>query len=194
MVRELGALSKEPKVLALGGGAVLAGDVRDALRLVEHVVWLTAPAGELWRRVSADEGDERPLARDEQAFAALLAAREAAVSRSGHAGGRHVGPRCRADRLGARGGAVGLGSPRRGRTGDPDARGGCRVRRLTVRAESRTYPILVGRDLLPSAGRRGEAAPRQGPGRRAVRRERRSALPGARRAAVCARPACAPPT
>ena len=77
VVRELGALSREPKVLALGGGAVLAGDVRDALRLVEHVVWLTAPAGELWRRVSADEGEERPLARDEQAFAALLAAREA---------------------------------------------------------------------------------------------------------------------
>ncbi len=77
VVRELGALSAEPKVLALGGGAVLAADVRDALRLVGHVVWLTAPAGELWRRVSADEGEERPLALDKQAFTALLAAREA---------------------------------------------------------------------------------------------------------------------
>jgi len=77
VVRELGALSREPKVLALGGGAVLARDVRDALRLVEHVVWLTAPVEELWRRISADEGEERPLARDEQAFTALLAAREA---------------------------------------------------------------------------------------------------------------------
>jgi shikimate kinase len=77
VVRELDALSREPKVLALGGGAVLAGDVRDALRLVAHVIWLTAPAGELWRRVSADEGEERPLASDEQAFASLLAAREA---------------------------------------------------------------------------------------------------------------------
>ena len=76
VVRELADLSREPKVLALGGGAVLAGDVRDALRRVEHVVWLTAPAGELWRRVSADEDVERPLARDEQAFTALLAARE----------------------------------------------------------------------------------------------------------------------
>lgn len=77
VVRELGALSVEPKVLALGGGAVLAEDVRHALRPLEHVVWLTAPAGELWRRVSADDGDERPLARDEGAFTALLAAREA---------------------------------------------------------------------------------------------------------------------
>jgi shikimate kinase len=77
VVRELGALSREPKVLALSGGAVLAGDVRDALQSVEHVVWLTASAGELWRRVSVDEGDERPLAHDEQAFSALLAAREA---------------------------------------------------------------------------------------------------------------------
>lgn len=76
VVRELAALSAEPKVLALGGGAVLDAGVRGALRQVEHVVWLTAPAGELWRRVGAGEDQERPLARDEQAFATLLAARE----------------------------------------------------------------------------------------------------------------------
>jgi shikimate kinase len=56
---------------------VLAGEVRDALRLVAHVVWLTAPADELWRRVSADEGQERPLARDVRVFTESLAAREA---------------------------------------------------------------------------------------------------------------------
>jgi shikimate kinase len=77
VVRELAALRTEPKVLALGGGAVLDVGVRGALRHVEHVVWLTAPAGELWRRVGVDEDQERPLARDEQAFTALLAAREA---------------------------------------------------------------------------------------------------------------------
>ena len=130
VVRELGALSREPKVLALGGGAVLTGDVRDALRLVEHVVWLTAPAGELWRRVSADEGDERPLARDEQAFAALLAAREALY--------REVATLVvdTSDRDAAQiaselvAALSDSASPRRVRTGDPDARGGSRVKRL----------------------------------------------------------------
>ena len=56
--------------------AVLAGDVRAALRRLEHVVWLTAPAEELWRRVTGDAGSERPLARDEASFRALLSARE----------------------------------------------------------------------------------------------------------------------
>jgi shikimate kinase len=73
---EIGALGAAPKVLALGGGAVLSDDVRRALGAVAHVVWLTAPAAELWRRVTRDAGSERPLARDEHAFATLLAARE----------------------------------------------------------------------------------------------------------------------
>jgi shikimate kinase len=76
VVRELASLDAEPKVLALGGGAVLDGDVRDALRGIAHVVWLTAPADVLWRRVSADPGDERPLAKDAGAFASLLTSRE----------------------------------------------------------------------------------------------------------------------
>lgn len=75
VVRELGTLGDTPKVLALGGGAVLDAQVRAALRDARHVVWLTAPAGELWRRVQSDAGAERPLARDEAAFVALLAAR-----------------------------------------------------------------------------------------------------------------------
>jgi shikimate kinase len=74
VLRELVELTEAPKVLALGGGAVLSDDVRAALRRAAHVVWLTAPAGELWARVAAE--GERPLARDEHAFSALLAARE----------------------------------------------------------------------------------------------------------------------
>jgi shikimate kinase len=73
---EIRALASVPKVLALGGGAVLSDDVRGALRHVRQVVWLTAPSAELWRRVAVDGADERPLAQDEGAFRALLARRE----------------------------------------------------------------------------------------------------------------------
>jgi shikimate kinase len=69
-----------PMVVSLGGGAVLHGDVRSALRAVAHVAWLTAPPDVLWARVQAAneacEATVRPLARDRAAFAALLAARE----------------------------------------------------------------------------------------------------------------------
>lgn len=81
VLRELAALEGRPKVLALGGGAVLSQDVREelrrvALRRVARVVWLAAPGAELWRRVSADGDDDRPLARDEDSFLHLLASRE----------------------------------------------------------------------------------------------------------------------
>ena len=66
-----------PMVVSLGGGAVLSEDVREALRGVAHVVWLTAPPDVLWERVAAGgEAAVRPLARDRAAFAALLAERE----------------------------------------------------------------------------------------------------------------------
>jgi shikimate kinase len=65
-----------PCVLALGGGAVLSDAVRAALLRLPHVVWLTAPAGVLWKRVGALGRAERPLATDEAWFAALLAGRE----------------------------------------------------------------------------------------------------------------------
>ncbi|MEE4276600.1 MAG: shikimate kinase [Thermoleophilia bacterium] len=67
----------EPMVVSLGGGAVLSGDVREALHGVAHVAWLTAPPDVLWERVAAGgEAAVRPLARDRAAFAALLAERE----------------------------------------------------------------------------------------------------------------------
>lgn len=81
VLRELAALEDRAAVLALGGGAVLSGEVRDRLRGVALrrgalVAWLRAPGDELWRRISADGGDERPLARDEDEFLRLLAFRE----------------------------------------------------------------------------------------------------------------------
>jgi shikimate kinase len=60
-------------VVSLGGGAVQAADVREALRRLTHIVWLTAPVELLFER--AREGG-RPLARDAAAFRALYAARE----------------------------------------------------------------------------------------------------------------------
>jgi shikimate kinase len=66
-----------PMVVSLGGGAVLSCEVREALRGVAHVAWLTAPPDVLWARVAgASEAAVRPLARDRAAFAALLAERE----------------------------------------------------------------------------------------------------------------------
>ncbi len=53
---------ERPCVLALGGGAVLSDDVREALRRLPHVVWLTAPPGTLWDRVAAG-GDADATAR-----------------------------------------------------------------------------------------------------------------------------------
>jgi len=68
---------REACIVALGGGAVLSGDVREALRRLPHVAWLTAPPGVLWGRAAGAGAAERPLARDEEAFARLLAGRSA---------------------------------------------------------------------------------------------------------------------
>jgi shikimate kinase len=73
----LAASAERPCVLSLGGGAVLSGDVREALARVPHVVWLTASADVLWRRVRDHEPDGRPLARDEAGFRRLLEERSA---------------------------------------------------------------------------------------------------------------------
>jgi shikimate kinase len=71
---ELETLQSAPKVLALGGGAVLSKDVRRALAHAPHVVWLTAPPEALWARVAGEAS--RPLASNEEDFIALLGARE----------------------------------------------------------------------------------------------------------------------
>ncbi len=70
--RGAGAALREPCVVALGGGAVLSGDVREALARLPHVAWLTAPAEVLWARTRAAAPGGRPLAQDEQAFRRLL--------------------------------------------------------------------------------------------------------------------------
>ena len=70
VVAVLEAALREPCIVALGGGAVLSGDVREALGRLSHVAWLTAPAEVLWARAAARGG--RPLARDEQAFRGIL--------------------------------------------------------------------------------------------------------------------------
>jgi shikimate kinase/3-dehydroquinate synthase len=69
----LRALRSGAPGIALGGGAVLSERVRAALR--EHtVVWLDVGAQTAWERAAASDED-RPLARDPEAFAALHAER-----------------------------------------------------------------------------------------------------------------------
>jgi len=77
VVAAVEAALADPAVLALGGGAVLDDDVREALRRLPHVVWLVAPAAVLWRRVSAPGRAARPLVRDQESFTRLLDEREA---------------------------------------------------------------------------------------------------------------------
>jgi shikimate kinase len=72
VVEVLETALREPCVVALGGGAVLSGDVRVALQRLPHVAWLTAPADVLWARVCSAAPGGRPLAQDEQAFRRLL--------------------------------------------------------------------------------------------------------------------------
>lgn len=70
-------VATQPGVVALGGGAVLSGDVREALGSLPHVVWLQAPADVLWERARAAGAPGRPLAADEQQFRRLLDERSA---------------------------------------------------------------------------------------------------------------------
>jgi shikimate kinase/3-dehydroquinate synthase len=61
-------------VIALGGGSVLSARVRTAL--AGHTTALIEVAPEVaWERVHRDDGSERPLARDRDAFEALYAQR-----------------------------------------------------------------------------------------------------------------------
>jgi len=67
--------------LALGGGALASERVRAALRR-HPVVWLDVEPGLAWERV---RGSERPLAREEAAFRALHAEREASYAEAADA-------------------------------------------------------------------------------------------------------------
>ena len=56
------------RVVALGGGAVMSDDVREALSRRAHVVWLDAPIEVLFGRARSGR---RPLAGDLESFTAL---------------------------------------------------------------------------------------------------------------------------
>jgi len=75
--RVLADAGVHPRVVALGGGAVLSSEVREALAGFPLVVWLTAPIDDLWRRVTSGGEAERPLAADLEAFRARYEERAA---------------------------------------------------------------------------------------------------------------------
>jgi XRE family transcriptional regulator, aerobic/anaerobic benzoate catabolism transcriptional regulator len=63
-------LAGEPCVLAVGGGVVTDAQSFQALRTRTRTVWLHADPEDHWQRVLA-QGDTRPMADNEQAFADL---------------------------------------------------------------------------------------------------------------------------
>jgi shikimate kinase / 3-dehydroquinate synthase len=62
-----------PAVVALGGGAVTSERVRESLADTALTVWLRVDVETAWRRAA---GPQRPLARDEDEFRRLYAARD----------------------------------------------------------------------------------------------------------------------
>jgi shikimate kinase len=64
-------VANPPAVIAVGGGAVLDDRNVEALRRVATVVWLTAPAGVLWERISSDDATKasRPPLTDRPGLA-----------------------------------------------------------------------------------------------------------------------------
>ncbi|MBL8756092.1 MAG: helix-turn-helix domain-containing protein [Planctomycetes bacterium] len=63
-------LAGEPCVIAVGGGIVTDAQSFQALRTRSRTVWLQAKPEDHWQRVLA-QGDTRPMADNEQAFADL---------------------------------------------------------------------------------------------------------------------------
>ncbi len=63
-------LAGEPAVIAVGGGIVTDPQSFQALRTRSRTVWLRAKPEDHWQRVLA-QGDTRPMADNEQAFADL---------------------------------------------------------------------------------------------------------------------------
>ena len=68
------------RVVALGGGTFVAPGNQETLEQAGISVWLDAAAGQLWERVSKE--DQRPLARDRQAFEALFEKRAPGYAKS----------------------------------------------------------------------------------------------------------------
>ena len=58
------------RVVALGGGTFVAPGNQESLEPAGVSIWLNAPLEQLWERVATE--DQRPLARDREAFAALF--------------------------------------------------------------------------------------------------------------------------
>ena len=126
--------------IALGGGSVLDPGVPEALR--RHVVvWLAVGIEEAWRRV---QGSDRPLARDHDAFAALMPVREPLYEQLADA---VVMPGDRGTPARALPAILAL-------LGTPEG-----TRLLWAASESGEYPVLVGEGVLdagwwPLEGRR----------------------------------------
>ncbi len=125
-------LKREPAVMALGGGALGSAAVRAAL--APHIVVLLEVGVDVaWERCS---GDERPLARDRERFAALHGERQAgyraAADATLPAGDQQLVLRALPALLTLAGSAV-------------------PARLLWAHARSGDYPVFVGTGLLGSA-------------------------------------------
>jgi shikimate kinase/3-dehydroquinate synthase len=118
--------AESPRAIALGGGAVMHGRVREALR-GHTVVWLDVPEPVAWERC---RGGERPLARDRTAFAARYSEREPVYARLADV----VVPGERAAHV-----AAALAA----REGVPDG-----TRLLWAASASGDYPVYIGAGLL----------------------------------------------
>jgi shikimate kinase/3-dehydroquinate synthase len=77
--------SREPKVIALGGGALGSEHTRRLLRERATTVQVEIDADEAWRRAG---GSDRPLARDEEAFRRLYEERMPAYEQAADATAR----------------------------------------------------------------------------------------------------------
>ncbi|MHB9150909.1 MAG: shikimate kinase [Thermoleophilia bacterium] len=75
LAQVLEAETSEDIILALGGGTVTWPESARRLAASAFVVWISVPAGELWKRV---RGTPRPLARSREDFLDLARARDAA--------------------------------------------------------------------------------------------------------------------
>jgi shikimate kinase/3-dehydroquinate synthase len=137
LVLELLDAAEPEQVVALGGGSVTSAAVRE--RLGGHVVVLLEVSPQTaWERVRRQRGgDERPLARDRDAFTALHEGRMAVYEQLADA----IVPER------ALGSAAGLTGALQGLRGAP--RG---TRLVWARAAGGQYPVFVGEGLLTEAG------------------------------------------